>query len=105
MLGLDGTTMQRFGGETPTDGDDVAETDPDIVPVEEDELGGDDEVHQLPSCAVAGIEFGVLSADEITRMSVMEITSAAKYEKGEPKTGGIVDPRMGTVDRSLCCTT
>jgi DNA-directed RNA polymerase II subunit RPB1 len=36
---------------------------------------------------------------------VAKIDSSQTYDKGRPKLGGLSDPRMGTMDRSLKCTT
>ncbi|KAG2562256.1 DNA-directed RNA polymerase II subunit RPB1-like [Panicum virgatum] len=51
------------------------------------------------------VQFGVLSPDEIRQMSVAQIESAEIMEKGKLKTGGLSDPRMGTVDRKIKCET
>ena len=39
------------------------------------------------------------------RYSVAKIETSQTYEKGRPKLGGLSDPRMGTMDRALKCTT
>jgi hypothetical protein len=39
------------------------------------------------------------------RYSVAKIETSQTYEKGRPKLGGLSDPRLGTMDRSLKCTT
>jgi len=39
------------------------------------------------------------------QMSVAQIESAEIMEKGKLKTGGLSDPRMGTVDRKIKCET
>ena len=36
-------------------------------------------------------------------MSVALIDSGETYERGKPKHGGMSDPRMGTIDRTLRC--
>ncbi|CAO2141859.1 unnamed protein product [Urochloa humidicola] len=51
------------------------------------------------------VQFGVLSPDEIRQMSVVQILYAEIMEKGKPKTGGLSDPRMGTIDRKIKCET
>uniref|UniRef100_K3ZN27 DNA-directed RNA polymerase subunit n=1 Tax=Setaria italica TaxID=4555 RepID=K3ZN27_SETIT len=51
------------------------------------------------------VQFGVLSPDEIRQMSVVQIQYAETMEKGKPKTGGLSDPRMGTIDRKIKCET
>jgi DNA-directed RNA polymerase beta' subunit len=37
------------------------------------------------------------------RMSVALIDSGETYERGKPKQGGMSDPRMGTIDRTMKC--
>jgi len=54
---------------------------------------------------VVAVQFGVLSPDEIRKMSVCEIETSETYEKGRPKRGGLSDPRMGTMDRAMKCET
>ena len=39
------------------------------------------------------------------RYSVAKIETSQTYEKGRPKLGGLSDPRMGTMDRAVKCTT
>jgi DNA-directed RNA polymerase II subunit RPB1 len=51
------------------------------------------------------LQFGVLSPDVIRDMSVAEITEHERYEKDQPKRGGLMDLRMGTIDWSLRCDT
>jgi hypothetical protein len=36
---------------------------------------------------------------------VAKIETSQTYEKGRPKLGGLSDPRLGTMDRALKCTT
>lgn len=38
-------------------------------------------------------------------MSVAKIEYPETYENGRPKTGGLVDPRMGTIDKTMKCQT
>ncbi len=47
--------------------------------------------------------FGLLSADEIEKMSVCEITETTLYYRGLPCSGGLLDPLMGSVDRRHLC--
>jgi DNA-directed RNA polymerase II subunit RPB1 len=56
---------------------------------------------------VKKVQFGILSPDEIRRMSVTEggIQFAEIYEGGKAKLGGIMDPRLGVVDRASRCQT
>ncbi|KAL8274560.1 hypothetical protein Esti_001526 [Eimeria stiedai] len=58
-----------------------------------------------PYKRVGAIQFGVLSAEQIQRMSVCEITSTELYEQGLPKANGLNDLRLGTLDYRLKCQT
>ncbi|KAL3525220.1 hypothetical protein ACH5RR_013592 [Cinchona calisaya] len=51
------------------------------------------------------VQFGILSPDEIRQMSVVNVEHAEATEKGKPKIGGLNDPRLGTIDRSMRCET
>ncbi|XP_064456621.1 DNA-directed RNA polymerase II subunit RPB1-like [Ornithodoros turicata] len=53
------------------------------------------------------VQFGILSPDEIRRMSVTEggIKYPEIYEGGRPKLGGLMDPRQGVIDRTARCQT
>jgi DNA-directed RNA polymerase II subunit RPB1 len=56
---------------------------------------------------VKRVQFGILSSDEIRRMSVTEggIIYPEIYEGGKPKLGGLMDPRQGVIDRLKTCIT
>ena len=54
---------------------------------------------------IVGIQFSILSPDEIRRGSVAEITSRDTYINNKPVIGGLFDPRMGTLDSGLICPT
>ncbi|KAB7506534.1 DNA-directed RNA polymerase II subunit RPB1 [Armadillidium nasatum] len=62
---------------------------------------------KAPLRSVRRIQFGILSPDEIKRMSVTEggIRYPEVYENGKPKQGGLMDPRQGCIDRNTRCTT
>lgn len=64
------------------------------------ELSYDNEVSQIK-----GIRFTVLSPEEITRMSVAEITKTDTYVGTEPVVGGLFDNRMGVLDHNRICQT
>ena len=51
------------------------------------------------------VQFGILSPDEIRRMSVTEggIRYSEVYEGGVPKVGGLMDPSQGVIDRASRC--
>jgi DNA-directed RNA polymerase beta' subunit len=51
------------------------------------------------------VHFGLLSNEEIERMSTCHIKDTTIYYRGLPNPNGINDHRMGTVDRRLLCGT
>ena len=55
---------------------------------------------------VAGVQFSVISPDEIRKRSVVSITQTILYDSsGEPVIGGLFDPRMGVLDHGKICPT
>jgi len=65
----------------------------------------------LPSGAIAaaatslvGYEVSLLTEADALKIAVVEVTSAATSERGEPKRGGLSDARMGTLTRGLACS-
>ncbi|XP_034256359.1 DNA-directed RNA polymerase II subunit RPB1 [Thrips palmi] len=62
---------------------------------------------KAPLRYVKRVQFGILSPDEIRRMSVTEggIKFPETMEGGRPKLGGLMDPRQGVIDRSSRCQT
>lgn len=54
---------------------------------------------------VVGVQFSVLSPDEIRRRSVAEIFTQETYDGDRPKVGGLFDPRMGVLDNGKKCPT
>ncbi|KAI9219424.1 Rna polymerase II [Blastocladiella britannica] len=60
-----------------------------------------------PIRTVNGVQFGILSPDEIKNMSVAHIIYPESVEEGKdrPKSGGVNDPRLGTIDRHFKCET
>lgn len=54
---------------------------------------------------VAGVQFSILSPDEIRRRSVAEIYTNETYDGDVPKVGGLFDPRMGVLDHGKKCPT
>jgi len=62
---------------------------------------------KAPVRQVKRVQFGILSAEEIRRMSVTEggIKYSETYEGGRPKLGGLMDPRQGVIDRASRCQT
>jgi len=54
---------------------------------------------------VVGIQFSILSPDEIRKSSVAEIISRDTYINNKPVIGGLFDPRMGVLEPGLICPT
>jgi DNA-directed RNA polymerase beta' subunit len=55
--------------------------------------------------AVTGVQFYVLSPDEIRRQSVCPIVTTDTFCGQEPQIGGLFDARMGTLDPTRLCAT
>ena len=54
---------------------------------------------------IIGMQFSILSPEEIRRNSVAEITSRDTYISNKPVIGGLFDPRMGILEPGLICPT
>jgi len=54
---------------------------------------------------IIGIQFSILSPDEIRNGSVAEIVSRDTYINNKPVVGGLFDPRMGTLEPGIICPT
>jgi DNA-directed RNA polymerase II subunit RPB1 len=54
---------------------------------------------------VVGVQFSILSPDEIRRRSVAEIYTNETYDGDIPKVGGLFDPRMGVLEHGKKCPT
>ena len=54
---------------------------------------------------INGIQFSVMSANEIKCRSVAEIVSTDTFAGNEPVIGGLFDPRMGVIDHNKICQT
>lgn len=53
---------------------------------------------------VMAVQFGLMDADEIRKMSVADIKNDRIYsENGIPNFHGIMDPRMGTTSKEMRC--
>ena len=61
--------------------------------------------NKLESSRIIGLQFSVLSPEEIRNGSVAEITSRDTYINNKPVIGGLFDPRMGVLDPGLICPT
>lgn len=58
-----------------------------------------------PFKEVSGIQFSIMSSEEILRNSVVEITTTDMFDKGAPKPNGFYDLRMGSIDKRYKCQT
>ena len=54
---------------------------------------------------VKGVQFRILSDGEIRRRSVMEVVENQTFDRNEPVSGGLFDPRMGVIDNNRVCAT
>ena len=54
---------------------------------------------------IIGIQFSLLSPDEIRKGSVANIVTRDTYVNNKPVIGGLFDPRMGVLDPGLICPT
>jgi DNA-directed RNA polymerase II subunit RPB1 len=54
---------------------------------------------------IIGMQFGMMSPEEVLRMSVVPITTRDTYAGGRPVVGGLFDARMGVLDPGVVCPT
>jgi DNA-directed RNA polymerase II subunit RPB1 len=54
---------------------------------------------------IIGIQFSILSPEEIRKNSVVEVSSRDTYINNKPVIGGLFDPRMGVLDPGTICPT
>ena len=54
---------------------------------------------------VTGLQFSIMSPEEIKKQSVVEITKHETYDKDIPVVKGLFDSRMGTTDMGRTCNT
>ena len=54
---------------------------------------------------IIGVQFSILSPEEIRKNSVVEVTSRDTYIGNKPVVGGLFDPRMGVLEPGLICPT
>lgn len=54
---------------------------------------------------LAGIQFKILTAEDIKNIGVVEVTESTTHNKGIPKAGGPADTRFGTCSRFFKCGT
>ena len=57
------------------------------------------------SSKIVGIQFSILSPEEILKASVAEISNRDTYINNKPVIGGLFDPRMGVLDAGMICPT
>lgn len=60
--------------------------------------------HKTPS-RIVGVQFSMLSPEEIRKNSVVEVISRDTYINNKPVIGGLFDPRMGVLEPGLICPT
>ncbi|CAF3784308.1 unnamed protein product [Adineta steineri] len=60
-----------------------------------------------PYRTLSRVQFGILSPDEIRRMSMTNppIEYTELFEEGKPKMQGLMDPRQGPADHNSRCFT
>ena len=61
--------------------------------------------HEINPSKIIGIQFSILSPEEIRNNSVAEITNRDTYINNKPVINGLFDPRMGILDPGLICPT
>ena len=55
---------------------------------------------------ITGVQFSVMSPEEIKNRSVVHVTQTVPYDSnGDPVIGGLFDPRMGVLDHGKVCPT
>ena len=54
---------------------------------------------------IIGIQFSILSPEEIRKNSVVEIVNRDTFINNKPMIGGLFDPRMGSIDPEIICPT
>ena len=64
-----------------------------------------DDIHKINSSKIIGIQFSILSPDEIRKGSVAQITNRDTYINNKPVISGLFDPRMGVFEPGLICPT
>jgi DNA-directed RNA polymerase II subunit RPB1 len=59
----------------------------------------------MASSKIIGVQFSMLSPEEIRKNSVVEISSRDTYINNKPVLGGLFDPRMGVLEPGIICPT
>lgn len=57
------------------------------------------------SSRIIGVQFSILSSEEIRQNSVVHVTSRDTFVNGKPKIGGLMDPRLASIERTYNCAT
>lgn len=55
--------------------------------------------------SIVGVQFGIISPEEILRRSVVEITTDKTHQGNNPVPGGIFDSRLGVIESGKICPT
>ncbi|KAI8905393.1 hypothetical protein DFJ77DRAFT_484485 [Powellomyces hirtus] len=58
-----------------------------------------------PVRKIKRVQFGILSPEQIVAHSTAKIEHAEVYERGQPKSGGLADVRMGCIEKNMKCYT
>jgi DNA-directed RNA polymerase II subunit RPB1 len=61
--------------------------------------------HKIAPSRIIGIQFGMLSPEEIERNAVVEVKTRDTYVNNKPLPEGLFDPRMGVLEPGLICPT
>jgi len=62
-------------------------------------------MEKIAPSKIVGVQFSMLSPEEIRRNSVVEITSRDTYINNKPCINGLFDVRMGVMENSMICPT
>ena len=62
-------------------------------------------INKKNASKILGIQFSILSPEEIRNGSVAEITSRDTYVNNKPVINGLFDPRMGVLEPGFICPT
>jgi len=63
------------------------------------------EIKTIEEKRIKTIQFSIISPEEIKRLSVAKIDSDLTFENNLPKIGGLMDQRLGAIDKDFYCTT
>jgi len=63
------------------------------------------DTNKIKASKIIGVQFSVLSPNDIRKGSVAEINSRDTYINNKPVLNGLFDPRMGVIDAGLICPT